>query len=387
MLNVSKKLIFANEITTDPKYHEIFKKLETKFRANGLYLSSRFDKRVFFLIDDKDYINSFTQNTFTPKNILYEILLELNESEDPRNFQNLKVSVENFIYKVAETLLLANSAKNRSHELIKQYNAQQRKNEVEEKLKILKEKSEYRRNYIPTTSQLTFTLVKLDGFPTGDFSFDLKVMELLPDEKIKSNTIISNKILSLKDNINVVNDNETINLHKNVKDINNYAFETFEFRTFDSKFNELFDKDSYSGTTFSAFSLSCERKNRGIKYESKLEYFLRILLIYVDDLIDISKEIITKNIQLKLKSDNSSASDVNAIVEMKMNVDIITRATMLRRVNDILCELIETYNSNDTIINEILDNYFRESSESIKHILEKPKDESRDACCASCLII
>jgi hypothetical protein len=384
MLNVSKKITFVNEIINDPKYHEIFKKLETKFRANGLYLSSRFDKKVFFLVEDKDYLNSLSGTIFTPKNILYEILYDLNENEDPRNFSSLKVSVENFIYKVVETLLLANNAKNRSHELIKQYNAQQRKNEVEEKLKILKEKFDNKRGYIPTTSQLTISLVKMENFPLGDYSFDLNVLELLPDERIKSNTILSNKSLPLKDNINVTQDNEVVNLLK-LKDVNSYTFDTFEFRTFDTKFNELFDKDSYSGTTFSAFSLKCERKNRGIKYESKLEYFLRILLIYVDDLIDISREIIAKNIQLKLKSDNNSHRDVNVVLELRMNLDPVTRATMLRRVNDILTELIETYNTNDSIINEILDNYFHESSESIKHILEKPKEESRDACC-NCLI-
>jgi hypothetical protein len=383
MLNVSKKINFLNEITTDPKYHEIFKKIETKFRANGLYLSSRFDKKVFFLLEDKDFLNSLSGGIFTPKNILYEILYELNENEDPKNFNALKVCVENFIYKVTETLILANSAKNRSHELIKQYNAQQRKNEVEEKLKILKEKSETRRGFIPTTSQMTISLCKLENFPLGDYSFELKVMELLPDEKVRSNTIISNKTLPLKDNINVTHDNEVVNLLK-MKDVNSYSFDCFEFKTFDTKFNELFDKDSYSGTTLSAFSLCCERKNRGSKYESKLEYFLRILLIYIDDLIDISKEIISKNIQLKLKSD-SGQRDVMAVLELRMNLDIVTRATMLRRVNDILNELIETYNNNDHIINEILDNYFRESSESIKHILEKPKEESRDACC-SCLI-
>jgi hypothetical protein len=383
MLNVSKKINFQNEIINDPKYHEIFKKLETKFRANGLYLSSRFDKKAFFLAEDKDYINSFSVSIFTPKNILYEILYELNENEDPRNFTGLKVSVENFIYKVVEALLLANSAKNRSHDLIKQYNAQQKKNEVEEKLKILKEKFENKRGNIPTTSQLTISLVKMENFPLGDYSFELNLMQLLPDEKIKSNTIITQDKLLLKDNINVIHENEVMNLQKN-KDGGCY-FDTFEFKTFDNKFNELFDKDSFSGTTFCAFSLICERKNRGIKYESKLEYFLRILLIYVDDLIDISREIIAKNIQLRLRSDKSNTRDVNVVLELRMNLDPITRATMLRRVNDILTELIETYNSNDNIINEILDNYFPESSESIKHILEKPKEESRDACC-NCLI-
>lgn len=388
-----KEKYFKKEITSDPKYPEIIEKLERVFRSHGYYPRDFFDNKVWFLREDQTFNsvlrtsepNNSTSIINTPitNNKICEILAQLNENmENQKDFTKLKIKVELFIYKICETLIEVSKIINRTEDTIKQYNAHYKINAIKENLKILNDRIQ-KQNKEKYISKLKVSVARMDNFPSGEYAFELKIIEFLYNEN-KINSMINNKSLRLNETIEVKTENDVINF-KTIKS-SEYKFENYEFSVFENKnLEDLFKHHSYSGSTFSNFKLKCLRKNKEEIFESKVEYFLDILLIYVEDLYDISKDSFTKNLHIKLKNNNNNNECV-IVLEFTLELDDITRCELLKRVNEIFKGVVETKRYNEDLIDEILDSYFSEVGEPVKNMLFKKNEEKRDSCCTGCYI-
>jgi ABC-type uncharacterized transport system substrate-binding protein len=109
------------------------------------------------------------------------------------------------------------------------------------------------------------------------------------------------------------------------------------------------------------------------------------MLIYIDDLYEISKDNFSKNLHLKVK--NNAGNEYLVVIEFNFEFDDLTRSALLRRVNEIFKGVIETKKYNEDMIDEILDSYFSEVCDAVKNILFKKNEEKRDNCCSSCILI
>jgi hypothetical protein len=76
------------------------------------------------------------------------------------------------------------------------------------------------------------------------------------------------------------------------------------------------------------------------------------------------------------------------VFEMSLDFDFLTRSAVLKRVNEIFAGVIDTKRKNEEVVDEILDEYFADTSEQIKNgILFKKQEEKRESCCTSCHIL
>lgn len=415
--------IFAPEILSNPKYREIHDKFEKLFKTHGYFLSDSFNKGVWFLKDDiffqrivnKTDIN--TLNTSTPfdnekKNKIHEILSELNENTD---YNHLLVNVEKFIYKVIETLLVASNTIDRSLKTIRNFNAVERKQNIEECIRLLEEKIEktnlsshkkYNNNNNSKSneqskdvfSRLKIRLIKANDFPSGNYFFGIKYYELKPEKE----SLIMNQVnyfLNKKIGIRINSANQVIESINEFENINFYALLNNQINSTVKVKNNI-----NSGTSFSNFFLVCSdnaNENKAtVKYESKKVYCLEIVLNTLDNILDISKSCFKENIEIKLYSNPHSSinnnnlirsnneerqSSMSVILEMIFEFDEITRASILKRISNVFKEVLDTKQNSEDLINLILDGYFEIVSDSVRNIMNKISEPSKDACC-DCVI-
>lgn len=407
----TKKFIIKGEVTSDPKYEEINSLFERIFIRKGYYTRDFFDEKVWFLKEeDTIYFNGLKSakgkilnevNTPEKLNPLIEIILNLNEIKQDNSKNAIKVNVGKFIYKICEILIESNKIITRSKDTIKFYNAHQKVNMINENLKILNEKIKktVSQNF---SSNFGISMKKLENFPIGEYLFDLKVLEFTPlNNQIaegknplsptSSNSMIRSKILPIKETVKIVQDNEVIHIKQS-----KFTFPNSDFKIFDNKlFEELFRGHSpsthsaYSGTTFSNFKIKCLRKYKDeqFTYETNIEYFLDLLLIYIEDIYDMSQDIINKTLHFKFINKEPNDPNMGISVEMNLEFDYLTRSAVLRRVNEIFTGVIETQRINENIIDEVLDEYFPDAADQIKTgILYKTKEENKEPCCGGCNI-
>jgi len=411
MLRNSK--IFAPEIIANPKYQEIHEKFEKVFKAHGYFLSDSFDKKVWFLKDDiffqkiinKNNMSSSYGQTPTPnpdgyeqKNRIHEILSELNENTD---YAHLLVNVEKFIYRVIENVLIANATIERSQRTIKSFNAIERKQNIEECIRILEEKIEKNGNYSggkkgkekEPQSRLKTKILKTIDFEPGAYSFDIKYYEIIPEKDnfiMRQGESLKNKKVFAK----IFQNEQTIEEFNEFNDISFFALPSILNST-----AMKIKNNTNSGTSLSNFSIVCSENNSG-KFESKKIYCLEIILNTLDSILDISRSYFRENIEIKLFQNPNSGqinkeridSNLNnqsviptIILEMLFEFDEITRASVLRRISLVFKEVLDTLRINQDLLNLILDSYFDSVNESIRNILHKSSDPQKDACC-DCVI-
>lgn len=408
--------IFTPEIISNIKYKEIHEKFEKLFKTHGYFLSDSFDKRVWFLKDDMFFqkiINKTdTTTTSTPmegdrKNKIHEILSELNENSD---YSHLLVSVEKFIYRIIETLLISNSTIERSSRTIKSFNAVERKQNIEECIRLLEEKVEKssllnKQNKIPKkeeknenkdiSSNFKIKILKVIDFNPGIYHFGLKYYEIKPEK----DTLIMNQInyqLNKKIGIRVNSHTQNIEEFNEFEEIIFYALQNFYSNTVKVKNN------INSGTSFSNFFLVCSdnpnENKSNIKYESKKVYCLEIILNTLDNILDISKSSFKENIEIKMYSNPHSTGSPNpvlldnkfneidkntmtVILEITFEFDELTRAAILKRISSVFKEVLDTKQYNEDLINLILDGYFDIINDGVRNILNKSMEQQREACC------
>jgi hypothetical protein len=404
---------------TEQMHSEISQKFEKIFKNHGYFPRDNFDGRIWFLRDDQtfksyaSYLENYNKG-LTPlqSNKLIELIAELNENtENRKDLSSININVEKFISRISEILIETQKIIQRSEQTIKEYNAHFKLNMITENLKILKERIE-KKGYNPENkfvSKMKTTVARMDNFPRGEYKIDIKVLEFLVNSnpkldgnsstlsggeerhssQISQSSVINTKNIKLKNNIKIKEENEIINF-KNLNKPSDFQFEDYEFAVFENKsLEDLFKHHSYSGSTFSNFKLKCTKISKEDIYESKTEYFLDLMLIFVEDLYDISKDNFHKNLHIKVKRANASYKEEDNMVivlELYIELDDLTRSGIMKRVAEIFKGVIDTKRMNEEIIDDIMEVYFQEISETVKATLFKAPEEKRDNCCSCCII-
>ncbi len=392
ILNKSK--IKSQEILSHSKYIEIYEKFVKLFKSKGYSLSDSFGINVWFLKNDllsKHIVNdlSYNKSQFnesaishnTPlieKNRLHEILFEINENID---FSNLLVSVDLFIYKIIESLIIALNTVNRSNRTIESFQAYKRTQIIKECIRILEMKIDKLPSSTVYESKMTCRIKSVLNFTQGEYDFYLKLYMIKNGNMNQININLKNndsKII-VTSNGDMIEDNSNRNM-----------FEEIIFSQIQIDENETKAKSStYSGTSFSNFLICCN------ELESKKTFLLDIMLNTIDNIQDISKSIFKENLELTLSSsfleNMKRQGQINPfekaiILECLFEFDPLTRISLLKRIGAVFSEVIETKRISESIIDTILDLYFFDISDSVKYILTSSSDSFKNSCC-ECLII
>lgn len=383
----------------DNKYIEIQDIFSKLFRTKGLLSDNKFNKAVWFLKDDiafqnliKHSLGNNSHNTSlgfsTPDlNTMHSILKELNEGED---FKRLSIQTRKFIEKVSEILVRCNLTIERSNNQILLYNAHLNKNILEETINILNTRISN-----GLKSFIKLKIGRIDLFPSGEYHFKINYSEIdqydITLMNFKTAYLKDNKLLSIKQDKDII-------ILKNADSLN--SFENIEFGSISiSEENEISDKYEFSGSNLSSFNIIVQRNGKEFAV-SKSDFFLDIFLSSIEELKDISKDSFETTWKVKLFQQNfdnnnnisnikQSDEEFLVYLNIKIDFDPITRAAVLRRIKNIFTGVITAKAQNEAIINEILDKYFPEISESVKYSLAKKDQENHENCgsCNSCYLI
>lgn len=418
------------KITTNPKYEEIEEKFIKLFKIKGYVQSDSFDNKVWFLKDDilfqsisnKNKVRSNTLSSATSKfinknndslsatptpnalietNIIHSILEKINENSD---FDNLLVSVEVFIYKVIESILLAQETVKRSSNTIDSFQAVKRNLIIKENISILEKKIQKMPIIKKLNSSGGNTLSNISNIKDKDPSFQsklktkiIKAFNLLPGKYefvLKYFEILSNN-MNQKNIILINNEDRKVTISNTGEIVENrYLANEFEPIMFsaldiDESYNLKFKSSNNSGSSFSNFSIG------SVEFESKKAFLLDIMLNSIDNILNISKMQFKENLELNLNSTiikRNSSKNINVnkkenivqksiILECSFEFDLITRCTILKRISNVFSEVIETNRLSQSIIDQILENYFEEIGDGVKYILSKSQEIQKDACC------
>ena len=381
-------------------------KFEQYFIVKGYKPNSNFDHRIFFLKNDQTF-QSLIQNqtpypNYEKSNKLLEILSEVNRGNDLRN---LYVNTQEFTNKLSKTINDANFSIQLSDIYIKKNGILENTAKINELLNILNKQIKVKNN--PNNkSKLIAYIISMNNFKSGAYRLVLNIntsfeqeSDLNETEKTNLNKnnpenvyeIFKEVTLSTKNLITIEEGKNSIlftsnysNNQKEEEPENKFEEYIFTFLNKDYK-NYLVDK-RYSGSTFSNFKLKISSTD-GF-YESNNEYLLHLLLSFIDDLCDLNKDTLTKNIILKVFSDNDYDKKDNKTVQIELNfeLDNFTRMKFLSRINDLYHVTLDNKIKNQMLIDEILSDYFPDIKDSIKDILNK-EFEPRDNCCSDCYIL
>ena len=381
-------------------------KFEQYFIVKGYKPNSNFDHRIFFLKNDQTF-QSLIQNqtpypNYDKSNKLLEILSEVNRGNDLRN---LYVNTQEFTNKLSKTINDANFSIQLSDIYIKKNGILENTAKINELLNILNKQIKVKNN--PNNkSKLIAYIISMNNFKSGAYRLVLNIntsfeqeSDLNETEKTNLNKnnpenvyeIFKEVTLSTKNLITIEEGKNSIlftsNYSNNQKEEEpEKKFEEYIFTFLNKDYkNYLVDK-RYSGSTFSNFKLKISSTD-GF-YESNNEYLLHLLLSFIDDLCDLNKDTLTKNIILKVFSDNDYDKKDNKTVQIELNfeLDNFTRMKFLSRINDLYHVTLDNKIKNQMLIDEILSDYFPDIKDSIKDILTK-EFEPRDNCCSDCYIL
>ena len=376
---LGKDIVKKKEILTNPKYEEISRQFELLFKSKGKYPGDKIDNRTWFIRDKLDNFKATPSNT----NEIMNILIELNETDEPKDLSIIKVGVQNFIYKICETLIEANNLKNKIQILIKRdRDSIQEKDtaitELRENLKqnlIILEDKISKSSHITTSSFLTISILQMDNFPVGNYSFTLKTNE----EKSLFESYYTKKTVSLDSTFKVNEKNNTV-IFRDIIEKNRRTFDKIEYNKCIIDFEKSYSERSVSGSSLSTFSILCKRQKDNYFYEGVL-YFHDFLLLYIDKIMASGSKY-NQIINLNLSND---VEKTNIVLELEFLFDPHTLFGIYQRIHDLYERVINQKNASIRLIEDVLD-YFEEINGSVQNILDRTKEEKRDGCC-QCLII
>ena len=400
---------YNEEISTELnqlKYTLLCQKFAQYFMIKGYKPKSNFDHRVFFLKKDHNF-QSLIQNqkpysNYDKSNKVLEILTEINKGNDLRH---LYVNTEEFTNKLSKIINDANISIQLSDIYIKKNDIIEKTVKINELTNMLKKQIEKNNNIYYESKFIAF-IISMNNFKSGSYRITLNINtsfeqenELNETEKInlkkdnpenvyeifKEVSLSTKNLINIKEGKNNIVFSSNYSNSKKDEDIEN-KFEEYHFSFLDKEYkNYLVDK-RYSGSTFSNFKLKISSTD-GF-YESKNEYILHLLLSFIDDLCDLNKNKLTKNIILKVYSESDYDKNDNKTVQIELNfeLDDLTRLKFLNRINNLYQITLDNKIKNQMLIDEILSDYFPDIKESINDILTK-EYESRESCCSDCNII
>ena len=383
------------------KLNQIQEKFEQLFKMKGYKLNSTFNSKVWFLKNDKAFQSLVLNQTpfgeaMRKGSPILDILMELNQNKD---ISNLKVPVDQFITKLSKLINDSNISINISDASIRKNESHEKISRINEILNLLTNRVQGRKkeNF---SSKLYASISSMQNFPKGAYKVNLKIntefenedyFELNESEKKNLNrnnidnvfnmfsekTLQTNNLITLEDN-SITFRTTGLNNKKAENAFNEYTFGILEK---DSN-NYLVDR-RYSGTTLSNFKLVLRKDNQKI-FQSKNEYFLHLILSWVDDLCNMNRDVISKNIFLKIFGGNEK-EERGVKLQMDFEIDDLTRIGLLNRIKELISIPVDTKVKNQMQIDEILSDYFPDIKDGIYGILNK-SEENRDSCCNPCQI-
>lgn len=218
---------------------EIFQKL---FKSNGFGVSSKFNKLVWFLERDLDWINSISESEdqkinsldeeTIKKNPVLEVISKIVGKMKDNSFLNsgkcelkslndFQIYVSDFIKDICDQLIKSQNVIDCCQENIKYYNAKEKLVSISQKIKEIDDFnvciSKEEKN--KTKSRINIGLSRLDYLPEGDYFFRLIVKEI--DSEF--NVVKWEKPLLSSKKIKIIEGGERLNLYEmnlNTRDIN-----------------------------------------------------------------------------------------------------------------------------------------------------------------------
>lgn len=388
------------------KFDQIVVKLEHLFKIHGYSNENYFDSRVWFLKNDQTfqkYISKNIQTSETPmskemnSNKMIETLIHCNSSKPIQDLKLMKVKVDLFNREIARILVESNSSVEISDKNIKENESHQKIARITEILKLLHNRIEGK-NKKAFQSKLKANVISLTNFPIGKYSISLLINTAFDKERPSNlNTSEKNNLDPLSPfnvanifneaRLDLQNDIEINQAHESIvfrnKDIN--SFDQYSFTILEKGNKSCLVDRRFSGTTFSNFMLRV--KNKGNEYESQCEYLLHLLLTSIEELCDLSKETLTKHLNIKVYkySKQKIVDDTSVGIQFNLVVDDLTRIAILNHIKQIILIPVETKTTCLNNIEEILTNNFPDLKESINNILSK-QEEVREPCCNGCKI-
>ena len=393
-------ITYLNEVNK-AKLSDLISKFEKLFKIKGYKPTSTFDSKVWFLQEDQSF-QSFLHNqtpysTPKPNKKIIDLIYELNTTND---INTMKVPVDKFIYSLSKMIIDANISIQISDESISKNNSLEKISKINEILHLLnsrvqgKSKAEF-------ISTFQASVTSLNNLPSGPYKVNLVVNTSFDredpgdlNESEKNNMVQSNpdsvyslfkeKVLTTKSLITIPNDSHTIIFRsKAVNSMDGNFFDEYGFSILEKTgSNYLLDR-RYSGTTFSNFKLVLNGKKD--TYESYNEYVLHLVLSWSDEFCDLNKEMISKNLIIKVRSPSDEKDEGRVVgVQFDFELDNLTRVGILNRIKELISIPVDTKVKNQLLIEEILNDYFPELKDSIKSLLDR-NEEQRDSCC-TCII-
>ena len=377
------------------KYELIVETFEDLFQKRGYSNDINFSNKVWFLEFDPTFKSINNKETPLPSdrpNLMIETLMKLNESN---SLEDLSVNTGDFIKQISKVIIDSHKSIKMSEESIEKNESKKKIGQINEIINILNEKIRGK-NKGDFYSILHSRILSLNDFPSGPYkiklgintAFDLEdTSDLNQSEKNNLNQNISDSVYNLfteenlicENLINIPFDSNNVSFRnkssKNEKDINNFPEYKFSILNKDSK-NYLVDR-RYSGTTFSNLRLNI--KGGKTSYESDNEYMLYVFISLIDDLCDLSKNYITKEIVFDLKKNDKDKKNRTCEIELGLELDNLTRLGIINRIKELNQITIDNQSKNQMIIDEILTDYFPQIKDSIKDILKE--STLRDSCC------
>ena len=383
----------------DFRYNELFKLFKNLFEEKGYNINGKFDNKVWFL-KNNDTFNSVAYNQTPYENpnensTMIQILNELNQNSD---LKDLTVITNEFIRKITKLINNSNISIEVSKKSIKERDIPHKLAIIDETLRLLeikienKQKGEFK-------SKLNTSILSMKNFPSGPFRPSLIINTAFDDENLnelneseKRNldrnldknvfNLFKEQIINTRDTITIPNNKNSIKFDSNESNFliteQNNVFDEYIFEILNIENNNYLVDKRYSGSTFSNFKIKV--KGSEDLYESRNQYLLHILLTSIEDLCDLSNDIISKDINIKLKAKNEIQEFREVLLKMEFELDPITRSGILNRIRKLINIPIEDNTKNKYIIEQILTDYFPTIKKQCFAILEKKEEEKKDCC-------
>ncbi len=383
----------------DFRYNELFKLFKNLFEEKGYNINGKFDNKVWFL-KNNDTFNSVAYNQTPYENpnensTMIQILNELNQNSD---LKDLTVITNEFIRKITKLINNSNISIEVSKKSIKERDIPHKLAIIDETLRLLeikienKQKGEFK-------SKLNSVILSMKNFPSGPFrpsliintAFDEENINELNqneqrnlDKNLETNVfnLFKEKILQTRDILSIPNNKNSIIFNSNESNSliteQKNSFDEYSFEILNIENNNYLVDKRYSGTTFSNFKLKI--KGNQDFYESKNQYLLHILLTSIEELCELSNDIISKELTIKLKAKNEIQEFREVLLKMEFELDPITRSGILNRIKKLIIIPIEDHTKNKYLIEQILTDYFPTIKKSCFSILQKKEEEKKDCC-------
>ena len=346
---------------TEKRYLALYTEFANLFSLKGFSIESTFDGAVWFLGNSFTNFKKFVKNEETPLEdyLMVTLLKKVCNSE---NLTDMKVSTDMFIRRLCNVLFECNKIRERCLEFINSWEADVKKNYIEQTLKIIEthiEEMEENESFVSDKSEshLKVKLNSLSNFPKGKYQLFLSFIET--PETIGS--AYQTEYQNFPDVIEM-------NLAKQDESIDLNTFRHLDFGAIPLvPVNLLTYSDSFNGSNIESLSLQISKKN-GENYEDfGFSQNLKLIDIFInslDNLLDLNKTKIEKNFKIDIMTGEKTNLEVNLLLDFE--IDMPLRAAVLERVNRIFMDLINEKHKNEIIVSYFIDKLFGKEAEKGK---------------------